>query len=142
MTDTGLVKRYLLGSLSDDERTRFEDEYFSDAERFGELEVEEDELIDSYVRGGLSNSERKQFKQQYLTSPARRSGVDFAFTLKEFTRQNEGLSLKKSVSRWWSPWALFNRPYGWPRMALVAAGLAFVVVCGSWLPHRESKTAN
>ena len=56
--------RYLLGDLSEDEKTRMEEAFFADNARFEELELAEEELIDAYVRDNLSLKERRQFQTQ------------------------------------------------------------------------------
>ena len=64
-----------------EERTRFEDVYFADAEHFEELVGMENDLIDSYIWGTLSDSERQQFQQCYANRPDRRARIDFATAL-------------------------------------------------------------
>jgi hypothetical protein len=132
MTDSDLIKRYLLEELPEEERIRLEDEYFSDTGRFGELTAEEDDLIDSYIRGELSDSEQQHFARLYLNSPERRSRVDFARTLKDFIDLQTKSSPPKSASRWWSLGGFIDGAHGWPRFAF-AAGLVVVVACGTWL---------
>jgi hypothetical protein len=73
-----LMLRYFLGDLSEEERGRFEEEYFRDDQVFAELQTVETELIDSYVRGELSESEREQFETRYLQSPDRKEKVENA----------------------------------------------------------------
>ncbi len=81
MAKDALVRRYLLGTLPEDERHRVEDQYFSKPERFEELVAAENDLIDSYVRRELSSSEARQFESSYLSSPERRARVEFARSL-------------------------------------------------------------
>lgn len=73
-----LTIRYLLGQLSEEEETRFEERYFSDDQVFEELQCIETELIDSYVKGELSDSERQRFDMYYLNSSERRDKVEMA----------------------------------------------------------------
>jgi len=70
--------RYLLGSLSEDERNRLEENFFADDAKFEELEVLEDELIDDYVAGELSPDERRQFESKLKQSPRLVERVHFA----------------------------------------------------------------
>jgi hypothetical protein len=139
MNDAGLIKRYLLGDLQGEERTRFEDVYFSDTERFGELAAEEDDLIDSYVRDRMTESEQRQFEEQFLISPERSSRVDFAHTWYELLRQKRESSGKNPILRWWLPRALFEGTHGWPRVALATSGFFVAVVCGSLLLLQNRK---
>jgi hypothetical protein len=133
IVSTDLIRQYLLGDLPAGERVRFEDEYFTDAERFEQLEDAENDLIDDYVRGVLSGPEEEEFRLQYLTSAARKARVDFARTLKDaIHRRKESVSTVTLASRG-SIWTLFDGSYEWPRMAFAAAGFAVLVACGTWL---------
>lgn len=76
--DDRLILRYLLGNLTDVERDRFEELYFTDEALFDKLLVAEDELIDRYVRGGLSGLDRELFEKNFLASPRHCERVEFA----------------------------------------------------------------
>jgi hypothetical protein len=69
---------YLLGSLSEPERSRLEEEFFTNDARFEEFKIAEDELIDAYVRNELSADERKNFRAKLMTSPRIVERVNFA----------------------------------------------------------------
>jgi len=75
------INRYLLGQMSEQEQSQFEERYFADDNLFEELRAVEGELIDAYVRGELSPPEREQFEKHFLTSPKRRQRVEFARTM-------------------------------------------------------------
>ena len=60
--DRGLVKQYLLGELTDQERERFEVLMMSDTELFNEMLLVEEDLIEAYVHGRLSGNERQRFE--------------------------------------------------------------------------------
>ena len=80
--DEAVLRRYLLGELSEAELDRVEERLFAAADRDSEeqLSPAEDELIDSYVRGELSASEREHFESWFLTSPRRRERLELART--------------------------------------------------------------
>ena len=69
--------RYLLGTLSDEERTGLEQQFFSNDQVFEELEIAEDELIDRYVREELSPDDRRRFTK-LLVSPRLSERVELA----------------------------------------------------------------
>ena len=69
--------RYLLGTLSEDEKTRLEEEFFLEDAEFEQLEIAEDELIDRYVRTELSPEETRQF-EKLLISPRLSQRVEIA----------------------------------------------------------------
>ena len=69
--------RYLLDDLSDAERSRVEQQFFTDDQVFEELEIAEDELIDRYVRTELSPDETRRF-EKLLVSPRLSERVELA----------------------------------------------------------------
>ncbi len=73
--------RYLLGDLPETEEAAVEQEYFDDPEKFEEVWMAENELVDRYVRGRLSRGERELFEGNYLQSPKHRERVAFAVKL-------------------------------------------------------------
>jgi hypothetical protein len=73
-----LAIRYLLGGLSEGERTTIEERYFRDDKEFKELEIAEGELIDRYVRKELSATDQRQFEKMLRTSPRLVERVEFA----------------------------------------------------------------
>src|SRR4030095_79415 len=75
---TETTMRYLLGTLSEEERDRFEEMYFSDDAAFEEVEIAEGELIDRYVRGELAKSDRARFEAMLAASPRLGERVQFA----------------------------------------------------------------
>lgn len=76
--------RYLLGTLSEEEKTRLEEEYFLDDKEFEQLEIAEDELIDRYVHRELSVEETQQF-EKLLISPRLSERVEVARILVQRT---------------------------------------------------------
>ena len=79
-----IAKRYLLGKLSQEERTRFEEQYFLDDAEFEQLEIAEDELIEQYVRDELSAEEKGRF-ENLLVSPGISERVEVARILAKRT---------------------------------------------------------
>jgi hypothetical protein len=79
--DEGVLVKYLLGNLSEDEQVQVEDRAFADPDFMGALEAAEADLIDSYVRGELSYPDRRSFELRFLTSDRRRSKIEFARAL-------------------------------------------------------------
>lgn len=76
-----LIRRYLLGQVSVEQRAAFEDQYLADDNVFEELAEAENDLIDDYVRSRLSADERTQFLNLYLTTQERHERVEFAQAL-------------------------------------------------------------
>jgi hypothetical protein len=97
-----LMIRYLLGQLSEEEETQFEERYFSDDQVFEDLQTIETELIDSYVKGELSDSERQRFDTYYLNSSERRNKVEMASCL--MASVAEAATLRPIVAKPTSIW--------------------------------------
>ena len=76
-----IIRRYLLGELSEPEQAALEEKYFTDPQAFDQMLKTESELVDSYVRGQLSKRARERFEQSYLAHPGRRERVKFAEAL-------------------------------------------------------------
>jgi len=75
------VKQYLLGTLTDEEKARLEEKYFTDDELFEQIEIVEDELVDAYIRGELKRDEAAQFEKNLGASERLAERVAFAQTL-------------------------------------------------------------
>ena len=73
-----LMKRFLLGISSEEERTLLEERFFADDAQFEEIEILEEELIDLYVSDELPADDRARFEQRMRKSPALRERVEFA----------------------------------------------------------------
>ncbi len=78
-----LIIRYLLGELSEEERYRFEEQYFSRDSSVDLLEAVRDDLIDSYLGGQLPQAERERFEQHFLASPHHAKKLEFTRSLKK-----------------------------------------------------------
>jgi hypothetical protein len=76
-----LIERYLLGELSDAERTAMENEYLADKSKYDQVCRVEDDLLYRYARGALSPADRERVERQYLTNPWRRRHLEFAKAL-------------------------------------------------------------
>jgi hypothetical protein len=72
------IKQYLLNTLSEADRIRFETQYFEDDDLYRRLRVIEEELITDYVYDRLTASERRLFDGHYSVTPERRKRVEMA----------------------------------------------------------------
>jgi hypothetical protein len=141
------ARRYLLGELSEDEKTRMEEAFFADDANFEALELAEDELIDAYVRNELSPEEQQEFYSTLLRSPRLRERVNFARILaakadadQSATRLTESTvsASTRPGARWWT--GFFAQQPAW-RMAMSASAIlilvAGVVLVSGWLRLRN-----
>src|SRR5207244_1824571 len=98
-TNEVLIKQYLLGDMPHEDRLRFEDRYFADADLFEEFLNTENEIVDSFARGKLSESEERQFEQNYCVSRERREKLEFARALAQVAEHE----LRSSSTNKFSP---------------------------------------
>jgi hypothetical protein len=140
-----LVKRFLLGGLSESGRAEVEDRFLANDDFFQELLIGEDDLIDAYVRGELPAAERTLFEKCCLSTKHGRQRVEFARTLLNST---SGKAERVVTTReqedptvsWWR--SLFDKFIG-GRPALsfaLAAALLVVVLGGVWLLIERGRT--
>jgi hypothetical protein len=131
-----LVKRFLLGDLSESERAELEDRFLASDEFFQELLIGEDDLIDAYVRGELSETERALFERNYSITQQGRWRVEFAGTLYTSTSgkpETVGTAREQNKAASWrrSLFGMFAARR--PTLAfMLAAALAVVVFGGMW----------
>lgn len=74
---------YLLGQMTTEERTAFEERYFADEALFEELTLVKEELLDRHAHGQLSNAESAQLERQFGASATGREQLAFAQTLRQ-----------------------------------------------------------
>jgi hypothetical protein len=74
----GVIRKYLLDALDEQERERFEEAYFNDDELYEQMLATEEVLIDEFVCGKLPEAERRLFIKHYYATPERRERVEAA----------------------------------------------------------------
>ena len=79
--DVSIIRRYLLGELSEAEALSLEERYFAEPDVFEQVWAVENELVDDYVAGRLGTGERERFERAYLSSPRHRERVAVARAL-------------------------------------------------------------
>src|SRR5262249_6165038 len=139
-----LMRRYLMGELSEQERDDLEEMYFNDDELFGELLDAEDEIVDDYRLLQLSPREREQFERRFLTQPERRREIklDVLFSQYLDERRTSDLSLPnaepdaRSRSGPLFAWLRVLRPI--PGWTLAAAALVLALGVG-WIVMNTSQ---
>jgi hypothetical protein len=73
--EDSVVRRYVLGDLTEDESQRLEEEYFVSDERFSQLLAVEEDLIEDFLRNRLGPGERERFEARFLTTERGRAKV-------------------------------------------------------------------
>lgn len=83
-----LLKRFLLGELSQGDQSEVEERLFSDPEYFKQFRAAEDDLIDEYLYEDLDAGERERFEKYFLTTPERRESLRVAGALRQYIFKN------------------------------------------------------
>jgi hypothetical protein len=73
-----LIRRYLLGELTEADQAALEQELLIDRGKFDQVWDVENELVDSYARSEMSRADRERFEAHYLASPFHRERVAIA----------------------------------------------------------------
>jgi anti-sigma factor RsiW len=120
-----LIRKYLLGTLSPEDRERIEDAYFADGEALEAVVAAENDLIDSYVRGGLTDEERRYFAERYKASPDMTARVGFARALAHVVESENNVAAATPASLWNGFSSLLRLPR--PQIAWAFAGVAVLV---------------
>jgi hypothetical protein len=129
----GIIRLYLLGQLTDEEkRQEIEQRLLSDQEFFEELEVAEEELIDDYLAGQLTEDERGRFEQYFHANPERRQKLRFARSLNRYVRT---VGSRQNIR---APfWSHFLGTKNW---VLPAATIAVIVIVASIFLFSRQRT--
>ena len=117
MTKHEVLERYLLGEVSDDERTEIEEGYFADDGLFDQLVDLQNDLVDAYARGTLPPADRKRFEERFMTTGSGVARTEFARALQQKIGKR---TPDKNVSF---------------RKFAIAAAIAIVVVAGAWIEY-------
>ena len=81
------LRRYLLGTLSEEEEARQEELLLTEESYFEQLVLAEDELIDDYVRGQLTAQEKERMEQRFLVPAGRRERLELVRDLHRSTTE-------------------------------------------------------
>lgn len=130
--DEILIRRFFFGDLSEEDRTRIEEEYLAASERYEEFLAAENDLVDAYVRGELTKDENWKFENGYLGTPERREKVEFARALNIAAARANEIVPVRSASFWRRLCDALSIQQGMPRWAL-AASIVGLTAIGTWL---------
>lgn len=120
-----LMVRYLLGEVTEEERTQVEERFLSDRDYFEQLLALEEALVDQYATGNLPVSKVESFDNSSVSQ--RRENVEFTRELIEDIRQKKLASkqpVRPSVFR-----MILTRRY---LSASVAAAILLVLITAPW----------
>lgn len=131
--------RYLLGRLSEEERSHVERRFIGDSEYYEQLLLTEDELRFAYAKGTLDRAEREQFEKRFLIFPDEREKVELAKgMINELSsipvrERTEPLSARGEKNNWRERLLAFAG-FRSPAMRLAMAAAVVVLLLGfAWM---------
>lgn len=142
-----LFTRYLLGELTEEERGRVEEEYFTDDDAFERFLAAKDELLDAHARGELDGCRRERFERHFLSTRARRRSaagarefVEFATAAAAAPTPPEGVESPRGGRSRRGSFLVAWRARLRPLQVGLAAALVLAVLGGTWAVIRNLRT--
>jgi hypothetical protein len=126
------LKSYLLGTLSEPERTVIDRGILTNEDDFEQVLLAEDDLIEDYLQDNLSAIERLHFEQCFLADPERQQKLQLARALHRYANDHAknssgsitAAAVSTAADSWWAVW---RRPvWQWA----TACGLLVVALFG------------
>lgn len=135
MRDDELLRRYLLGGLSGDEKDRLEGRLIQERELFELAESMEDEVLEDYSLGRLDAAERIRVAQRLLATPEGRSRLAVIRGLGKIAAEDAGEEMGRGRIL---PWPVRDLSRPQIRAAALAAML-LVGVAAAWLVQQRAE---
>jgi hypothetical protein len=124
-----LIRRYLLSSVSEEEREQVETRLMTDDDFFEQINLVEDELVEQYLDHELSAPDRARFEDTFLCAPERQHKLRFTKALRFHAAnaaKQKTLQLERAIHPWYEPFfGLFKISH--PGLAY-SFSLAFVLL--------------
>jgi hypothetical protein len=106
--DMLLLRRYLLGTVSEKEQCSAEQRLMTDQDYFNRLGQAEEELVDEYACGQICSEEKQLFESRFLDDPERRRDIRFARAFQQYLVKRSNSAPKPSLAvtawPWWRMW--------------------------------------
>ena len=101
-----LLRKFLLGKVTDDERQRVESLFLTDSDVKERILAIEEELIDDYLEGRLTTADREQFLLQYGQTPDEQRKLRITQSIKEWAVAESEQPVHTEISAsssgtWW-----------------------------------------
>jgi hypothetical protein len=138
------LRRYLLGSLPEDERLIVDERLLSDDELAERVELAESVLTDDYAAGALSETERELFQRRFMVTEARQQNLRLSESLRDYAgTQRAPVIPRRERPSWSERFAglfAFDSPRGWA----VAGSLAvlFLLIGLSWFMVKRQERSS
>jgi hypothetical protein len=124
VVDDGQLRRYLLGELEESEQEALERDLMTSDERFQELLIAEEEVVDDFCAGKLSATQEQEYRDHFLVTPERRRKHRFGTAL----RKHIASAAPTHGRARWKAFLPIGRPLAAAAaVALLAAGVFWIV---------------
>ncbi|MCA1633611.1 MAG: CHAT domain-containing protein [Acidobacteria bacterium] len=133
LNDRAVLRQYLLGELSPEERERTEMRLLTDDGYFEEFELVKEELIDQYEEGELTGEGRERFERHFLTTPDRQLSLRLARSLKEYPAPTPEKKISRTAEPSGGPFAWLGALFATPARAAACLLVAAALALGVWL---------
>jgi hypothetical protein len=127
-----LIRRYLLGDVSEEDRARVEERFFADDDFYQSLLVAEDDLIYDYLRGAMGREDRRLMEEQINASPRRHQKVELVKGLMQAASAEES----EEKASLWQRLRVFFAPVH--ALQFATAALALALAFGGYFLLRQS----
>lgn len=133
MFSDALLREFLLGKVTDEDRQRIETLFLTDAEMKERIFAAEQELIDDYLDGALTTENRDQFLLQYGQTSEQQQRLRIAQSIKEWAHTESSGS--QTVPANSSSWGVLGAQLRSKRALFIPIALAAVllIVAVVWL---------
>lgn len=119
------LRKYILGDISDEDRSAIEERLLTDDEFFEELSMTEENLIQDYVDENLDSTERERFEKCFLNSEENRQKVKFAHALRKYVNETDKVAQPQTKPNFFSSLiAFFSAPVPIALTVLAIAAIA------------------
>lgn len=136
--DEQLIRSYLLGDLSEEEKLRVEERFFTDSDFYEQILAVENELKYDYAEGHLSGQERRSFEDRFLKSAESQRRAGMAGVLLK-TVSEAAPSVVRPASRGWFSRLMSAIRLQSPGAQYALVALALVMAATSaWLIYRTA----
>lgn len=133
--DPETARKYLLGQLSDDQQSSFEQRLLSEDELSQEFDVTTEELVEDYLDRRLTQQESEWFEQNFLASPEGKRSHRFASTFHRYISNNQDKIKKRT---WADRLAAFWTSRAVPLRAIATLAIVVIVVGIFWYSRTPS----
>lgn len=87
-------RKYVLGLLSEKQKKKIEEAYFSDEAQFEKMIAAEDDLVEAYISDDLSKREKHQFESHLLSQPKWRQKVATVKALHQVVNERDSTAVQ------------------------------------------------